>query len=89
MSHHWPSETKFTTVKLDVEDRVCSVCDRRMHVCDHRHHRVYSFRGPLHLISRLVRCPDPACICHCRTFSPEAEYSITMPWWVIDWEVFA
>lgn len=89
MSHHWPSETKFTTVELDVEDRVCSVCDRRMHVCDHRHHRVYSFHGPLHLISRLVHCPDPACICHHRTFSPEAEYSITMPWWVIDWEVFA
>jgi hypothetical protein len=38
MSDHWPSETEFTTVELDVEDRACSVCDHRMHVCDHHHH---------------------------------------------------
>jgi hypothetical protein len=60
-----------------------------MHTCDHRHHRIHSFEGPLHLISRLVRCPDTACPDHHRTFSPEVESSITMPWWHMDWEVFA
>jgi hypothetical protein len=60
-----------------------------MHICDHRTHNIHSFSGPQHLVSRLVRCPDPVCPSHKRTFSPEAEYMITMPWWVMDWEVFA
>ena len=85
----WPKETVFHKVELEVEDRQCPLCGRRMHTCDHRHHRVHSFQGPLHLINRLVRCPDGACPCHHRTFSPEVECTITMPWWSMDWEVFA
>jgi len=85
----WPQETVFRQVELEVEDRQCPLCGRRMHTCDHRHHRVHSFQGPLHLVNRLVRCPDGACPCHHRTFSPEVECSITMPWWSMDWEVFA
>lgn len=85
----WPADTVFRKVELEVEERQCPLCDRRMHTCDHRHHRVHSFQGPLHLVSRLVRCPDGECPCHHRTFSPEVEYSITMPWWSMDWEVFA
>lgn len=85
----WPSNTEFKKMELNVEDRACPACGRKMHVCDHRHHRVHSFGGPLHLLMRLVHCPEPECPCYHRTFSPDSEYSITMPWWIIDWEVFA
>ncbi len=85
----WPLHTAFKKVELEVEDRTCPVCGRKMHVCDHRHHRIYSFQGPMHLLMRLVRCPDPDCPCSHRTFSPDAEYRITMPWWLIGWDVFA
>lgn len=89
MPRIWPADTVFRPVELEVEDRQCPLCGRRMHTCDHRHHRIHSFQGPLHLISRLVRCPDTACPGHHRTFSPEVESRITMPWWHMDWEVFA
>lgn len=89
MSVSWSSDVEFKKIELEVEDRECPECGRRMRVCDHRHHRVYSFQGPLHLLIRLVRCPDPNCPCSRRTFSPDSEYAITMPWWAIDWEVFA
>lgn len=85
----WPADTVFRKVELEVEDRQCPACGGRMHTCDHRHHRVHSFQGPLHLVSRLVCCPDWGCSCHHRTFSPEVESSITMPWWSMDWEVFS
>lgn len=89
MSYHWPVDTTFTTVILDVDDTSCPDCSRRMHICDHRTHKIHSFRGPLQLINRLVQCNDPQCPSHRRTFSAQAEYTITMPWWVVDWEVFA
>ena len=89
MPYKWPPNTQFTRIVLDVEDRSCPECDRRMHICDHRHHRVLLFEGPLHLVSRLVHCPDEDCACSRRTFSPYTEYQITMPHWVIDWELFA
>jgi hypothetical protein len=89
MAYQWPSDTPFTTVTLDVEDPSCPSCAKRMHICDHRTHKVHSFRGPLRLVNRLVRCPDPQGPAHHRTFSSQAEGMITMPWWVMDWEVFA
>ena len=89
MPRVWPADTVFRPVELEVEDRQCPRCGRRMHICDHRHHRIYSFQGPLHLVSRLVRCPEGACPGHHCTVSPEVESSITMPWWSMDWEVFA
>lgn len=85
----WPSNTVFRRVELEVEDRQCPGCGRPMPTCDHRHHRVHSFQGPVHLLSRLVHCPDRHCPGHHRTFSPEREYQITMPWWSMDWEVFS
>jgi hypothetical protein len=59
-----------------------------MHVCDHRHHRIYTLSGPMHLVCKLVRCPDRLCPNHRRTFRPESEMTITMPWWMIGWDVF-
>ena len=84
MPYCWPKETVFEELVLNVEDRFCPVCSRRMSICDHRHHRVFTFDGPLHLICKLVHCPDKSCPAHRQTFSPEAEMGIVMPWWVLD-----
>jgi hypothetical protein len=46
-------------------------------------------QGPVHLVSKLCRCADPACAGHHFTVSPPAETSLTMPWWLIGWDVFA
>ena len=88
MRYSWPSDTKFRKLMLDVEDRSCAECGRFMHVCDNRDHRVFSLEGPLHLVNRLVHCPDKNCPGHHQTVSPNAEYQITMPRWSIDWQVF-
>ncbi len=44
--------------------------------------------GATQVINRLVRCPDPSCESRGRTFSPEAELSISMPRWCLGWDVF-
>ena len=59
-----------------------------MHVCDYRHHRIYTLEGPRHLVCKLVRCAASACADHHRTFSPERESALTMPRWLIGWDVF-
>jgi hypothetical protein len=58
-----------------------------MHGCDHRYHALWTFEGPLQVVNRLGRCPDPACQRRGRTFSPEAERSISMPRWGIGSDV--
>ena len=60
-----------------------------MHICDHRHHKIFALDGPLDIVSKLAQCPDRACPSHRRTFSPQAEAHLTMPWWLIGWDVFA
>jgi hypothetical protein len=88
MAYRWPAETAFKRIDVDVEDRSCPVCKRYMHVCDHRYHHLWTFEGPTQVVNRLVRCPDPSCASRGRTFSPEAELSISMPRWSIGWDVF-
>src|SRR2546427_669165 len=87
MAYRWPVGTTFKRIALAVEDRSCPVCDRSMHVCDHRYHALWTFEGPTQVVNRLVRCPDPSCQSRGRTFSPEAELSISMPRWCIGWDV--
>lgn len=87
MPHHWPSEPRIR-VELDVVDRACRVCGRRMHVCDHRRHPIYTLEGPRLLVNRLVRCPDSRCAGHQHTVSPEAEAAIALPRSIIGWDVF-
>src|SRR5437764_2125368 len=58
-----------------------------MHVCDHRYHALWTFEGPTQVVNRLVRCPDTSCQSRGRTFSPEAELSISMPRWCMGWDV--
>src|SRR6266852_6698956 len=87
MAYRWPAGTVFNRMTLDVEDRSCPVCSRSMHVCDHRYHHLWTFEGPTQIVNRLVRCPDPSCESRGRTFSPEAELSISMPRWCLGWDV--
>lgn len=88
MPHRWPSESPLVRWELDVVDRACRVCGRKMHVCDHRRHPIYTLEGPRLLINRLVHCPDSACAGHRRTVSPEAEAAIALPRSIIGWDVF-
>lgn len=78
----------FTDILLEVDNLFCCQCGRRMQVRKHRHRRIYGLEGPLHLICKLVQCVDAACPNHHRTFSPEREWTLTMPRWLIGWDVF-
>jgi len=89
MRYQWPSDTRFREMVLVPEDRECGRCAGPMHICDHRHHRFFSMNGPVQLVSKLCRCADTDCAGHRRTVNPEAETALTMPWWLIGWDVFA
>jgi hypothetical protein len=88
MRYRWPEDTQFTQLVLSVEQEVCSLCQRNLHVCDHRFHPILSLQGPLELVCKLAHCPDPCCAAHCRTLSPLVETQITLPYWLIGWDVF-
>ena len=89
MRYRWPEDTPFTQVILSVEQEVCSRCQRHLHVCDHRFHPILSLQGPLQLLCKLAHCPDPGCPAHRHTLSPLAEAQLTLPYWLIAWDVFA
>ncbi len=89
MAHSWPSETVFRQLTLDVEDRSCPHCGHTMHVCTHRDRRLFTLEGPLQLKLRLFHCPIVGCQGHTKTFSSDAEMGLTMPWWLIGWDLFA
>ena len=88
MRYRWPADTVFTQRVLTVEQQTCSLCQRDLHICDHRFHRIFTLQGPLEIVCKLARCPDPACPAHAHTLSPLAETQITLPWWLIGWDVF-
>ena len=88
MARRSPKGSAFTDVVLEVEDPFCRECGRRMQVRKHRHRHIYSLEGPLHLICKLVQCAEVSCRNHHRTFSPERERTLTMPYWLIGWDVF-
>ncbi len=88
MPYDWPEDTDFALWELDVADRHCPSCGRMMHVCDHRSRRFHTLEGPVELLCRLDRCPDPRCPGHAKTKSPEAEITIAPPKWAIAWDVF-
>jgi hypothetical protein len=87
MAYHWPADTDFALLELDVLDRDCPVCGRRMHICDHRYRRLHTLEGPLELVCKLNHCPDPSCPGHARTKSPELEITIALPQVAIGWDV--
>jgi hypothetical protein len=88
MARRWPTDLAWTEVVLEVENSKCDQCGRRMHVRKHRQHRIFSLEGPLHLICKLMQCMDPTCPNHHQTFGPEREWALTMPYWLIGWDVF-
>jgi hypothetical protein len=88
MPYDWPEDTDFALWELDVTDRNCPGCGRMMHVCDHRYRRFHTLEGPVELLCRLDRCPDPHCPGHTKTKSPETEVTIALPKWAIAWDVF-
>jgi hypothetical protein len=88
VSYQWPAATDFALWELDVLDRNCPVCGRMMHICDHRYRRLHTLDGPVQLICKLNRCPDPTCPGHAKTKSPELEITIALPQVAIGWDVF-
>lgn len=88
MPYRWPKDTDFALWELDLTDRDCPHCGRTMHVCDHRHHHIFCLDGPTRLLCKLNHCPDLTCPGHHKTISPEAEATITRPYWVLGWDVF-
>ncbi len=89
MPYHWPEDTQFERLTLDVENKECVTCGRITTICDHRFHRVHTLDGPLMMTMRLTHCPEESCASHCKTLSPEAEFGIAMPYWAIGWDAFA
>ncbi len=87
MSYAWPEDTDFAVWELDVLDRDCPACGRRMYICDHRYRHIHTLDGPVELICKLNHCPDPRCPGHARTKSPELEITIALPKWAIGWDV--
>jgi hypothetical protein len=59
-----------------------------MWICDHRRHPIFTLNGPTELVCKLVHCPDASCASRPKTFSPLAETAITLPQWLIGWDVF-
>src|SRR3954447_19986246 len=88
MAYRWPEDTDFSLWELDVLDRDCPVCGRRMYICDHRYRRFHTLDGPVQLICKLNHCPDPACPGHAKTKNPELEITLALPQMAIGWDVF-
>jgi hypothetical protein len=87
MPYKWPADTDFALWELDVLDRDCRVCGRRMYVCDHRYRHFHTLEGPVELVCKLNHCPDPLCPGHTKTKSPELEVTIALPKSAIGWDV--
>ncbi|MFL5530781.1 MAG: hypothetical protein ACJ8BC_02230 [Gemmatimonadales bacterium] len=88
MRYRWPADTVFNRCVLTVEQETCSLCGRALTICDHRFHRIFTLQGPLQIVCKLARCPAGDCPAHAHTLSPLAEAQITLPWWLIGWDVF-
>lgn len=84
----WPEDTDFALWELDVLDRDCPFRGHMMYVCDHRYRRVHTLDGPVQLVCKLNHCPDPRCLGHAKTKSPELEVTIARPQWAIGRDVF-
>jgi hypothetical protein len=88
MARRVPKDLAWSELVLEVENPWCGECGRRMHVRSNRHRYLFSFQGRLHLVCKLMQCTDSACPNHHRTFSPERELALAMPYWMIGWDVF-
>jgi len=87
MPYRWSANTVFTRLDFNVEDGWCQTCGCKLTVCDHRHRRLFTLNGPVHVVCKLAHCPQRVCPAHTQTHSPEAETARAMPWWVLGWDV--
>jgi hypothetical protein len=88
MAYHWPADTIFHPLTLEVEERSCWQCAQPLTICCHRQRRFFTGNGPVQLLSKLRHCSNPACPGHALTLSPEEETALVMPYWVLAWDVF-
>jgi hypothetical protein len=88
MARRLPKDLAWTNVVLAIDDPSCSECGRRMHVKKLRRRRVFTLKGPICCVSKLMHCPHAPCPNHRRTFRPEQELSLALPRWLIGWDVF-
>jgi hypothetical protein len=88
MAYHWPADTVFRELTLEVDDRTCWQCGHVRTVCCHRQRRFFMCAGPVQLVCKLCHCSNPACSEHQSTVSPEEETALVMPYWVLGWDVF-
>ena len=42
----------------------------------------------MEVVCKLAHCSDRQCAARAKTRSPYAETTLTLPWWLIGWEVF-
>ncbi|MBF0443476.1 MAG: hypothetical protein HQK54_16335 [Oligoflexales bacterium] len=89
VGHRWQASTKFNKIMLSAEILICPICGKKLKICDHRHHKIYTLNGPQHLVCQLTCCVNPDCPKQWETYSPSAEMQITMPFWLIGWDVFS
>jgi hypothetical protein len=88
MPYHWPADTVFQELTLEVEQRTCWQCEHPLTICCHRQRRFFTADGPVQLLSKLCHCSNATCPGRATTLSPEAETALVMPYWVLAWEVF-
>jgi hypothetical protein len=88
MAYHWPADTAFRELTLEVADRTGGQCARPLTVCCHRRRRFFTCAGPVRLLRKLRHCPNAACPGQAATISPEAETALVMPYWVLAWDAF-
>ena len=88
MAYHWPTDTVFRELTLEVDDRLCWQCQHRRTVCCHRQRRFFTCDGPVQLLCKLCHCSNPACPEQQTIVNPEAETALVMPYWVLGWDVF-
>jgi hypothetical protein len=88
MARRLPKDLAWREVVLTHDDPLCSACGKRMHVKERRRRRVYTLAGPVCYVVPLIQCPDNGCPHHRRRFSPDQEFRLALPRWLIGWDVF-
>lgn len=88
MARRFSKDVAWAEVVLEVEDRWCGQCGRALHTYGHRRRRIFTLDGPRTLMCKVARCPDHACVRHRQVVNPERESMLTMPYWLIGWDLF-
>jgi hypothetical protein len=87
----WPEGVKFDLIALEpeAEARQCAHCGRFTYINDHKHRFLYSLGSPLHVMSKVARCPDKGCAGHRTKQVSQSEMGIAPPFWSVSWALFA